>query len=424
MGFRIVFMSDTHLGYAAKCRTHSSGLNQRVVDGYRAFEQSITHAIESNADLVVHGGDIFHRSWPTISDIAFARRQLERLSDAGIPFVGTTGNHDAAAERAKSPATAAVHDARRGIVFVTDPVQVVEPVEGLSLHVLSHYALARSERIIPEPVDGHVNVLVAHGAAMVPDHPVFACTDSPGEQPIGVDVLTGGWDVSLLGHYHGRGVLPSIGANGTGHAWYAGSALRRGFSDPAGERGGLDAVIGDDGSITVAPFDVWQRPQFDLDVIDANGLTGEELFERIAAGVRGVDCRGAIIRQVVRNVTSAQRTSMRLPDLADIAKDALVWQPVLTRPDIDTGDVGGSGDSLANVGAVNMPEMFTRWVPEWAQTYTIPDAVTEHVMDRGKTYLVDADPLGVVEDDAGMFTDLDADVLNDEGAGGKDEVFS
>lgn len=395
MGFKVLFFADTHVGYAAKCRVHSSGLNQRVVDGYRTLKETVDVAIENEVDLVVHGGDLFHKSWPTISDIVFARRELTRLADAGIPIIGTTGNHDAAAERGKSPATASVHDPSRGIQFVTDPFIRVDPVDGLAVHVLSHYGLARAERVIPEPVDGLVNIFVGHGAARVPDHPVFQCTDSPGEQPIGLDVLGSDWDVSLLGHYHGRGILPGIGKRGKGHAWYAGSSLRRGFSDPAGERGGLIVDIEGDGSVSVETFNVWQRPQFDLPVVDATGLTGEQVHEIIKANLAGVDTGDAIIRQVVNNVTAAHRASLDLPGLNVIAQDALVWQPVLNRPArVEVSDSQDSDDrgvvlssSLSTAGSVNLVSAWDGWAPSWVSAADVPEELRDSVLGGGREIL-------------------------------------
>lgn len=395
MAFRILFCADTHLGYAAKCRNHGSGLNERVVDGYRAFRETVDYAIANEVDLFLHGGDLFHRSWPTVTDIVFARRQLDRLAAAGIPVVGTTGNHDAAAERGKSPATAAVHDPQRGIDFVVDPLRLIEPVPGLTIHGLSHYGLARAERIIPEPIDGQVNVLLAHGAARIPDHPVFQCTDSPGEQPIGVDVLHSDWHVSLLGHYHGRGVLPGLGSAGNGEAWYAGSSLRRGFSDPPGDRGALLVEVTPTGHVTVQPVNVWQRPQFDLPAIDGRGLTGTEIREIVEGNLSRVEVNGAIIRQVVNNVTGEHRATLGLSELASATTEALVWQPTLNRAKTDLGvhdnqdnnDETLAGNSLATASASDLPQLWEAWAPDWSVLRDMPDAARETVIGEGRRIL-------------------------------------
>lgn len=119
MTYRLAFFADTHIGYAARCRTHSSGLNMRVRDGFLGLRETVDQIIAADVNAVVHGGDLFHRSHPGISEIAWVRRQLERFAVAGIPVFSTTGNHDFANDRGKSPATAAVHDPDRNINMVT-----------------------------------------------------------------------------------------------------------------------------------------------------------------------------------------------------------------------------------------------------------------------------------------------------------------
>lgn len=380
------FLSDSHLGYAAKCRNDPrSGLNVRVIDGYKAFAETITQMIAAEVDFVVHGGDMFHRSWPSVGDIVWARRQLDRLAAAGIPVYGNTGNHDASAERGKSPATAAVHDPDRGIHMITEPYRQIEPVEGLFVHAVSHYGLAQSERLLPEPVDGGVNLLTAHGAALVPGHEIFHCADSPGEQPIGLDLLTNdGFAMHLLGHYHGMGeILDNV--------WYAGSSIRRGFSDPAGGRGWLLLTVNTDGTMKVEPQYINQRPQHDLPKIDAKGLTGSDVEERIRANMASVDLENAIVRQVVTNCSTPIRRGIDQPSLATIAGETLMWMPDFRRPEVtdDDGDrtVEGVGASLKTAGAADLPTMYTGWVNDYLTSAQVNEDLAPVVVEEGGRHL-------------------------------------
>lgn len=397
MPFRIGFVSDTHLGYAAKVRTHAaSGLNMRVRDGMLALNEIVTGMLDAEVDVVVHGGDLFHRSWPQVADIVWARRQFERLAAARIPVIINTGNHDASLERGKTAATAAVHDPDRGITVVKEPYSVVHAADGLDIHVLSHYGLARAERLVPEPTSGSLSVLTAHGAAMVPGHDVFTCVDSPGEQPIGADLLVeSAWLAKLLGHYHGMGPLPGLDGDES-PAWYAGSTVRRGFSDPPGGRGWLLVEVTEDNRITVSPQYIWQRPQHDLPVVDAAGLTGVEVQERIRANIAAVDMADAIVRQVVVNVTGAHRAGMDLPGLAPLTDPALMWMPVLRRPEVpvlastDAGDgEAGSGvaGSLVTAGSADLPAVWRGWVSDWSQTSAVPEALRDTIRDAGEEHL-------------------------------------
>lgn len=389
--FRIAFFADTHLGYAAKCRIHGpSGLNHRVRDGWLALRQTIDQILAAEVDLVVHGGDLFHRSHPMVGDIVWARQQFERLAHAKIPLIGTTGNHDATNERGKLSATAAVHDPARGIEWVTDPYKVIEPVDGLAIHVLSHYALARAERLLPDPKDGVVNILTAHGAAMLPGHDVFRCVDSPGELPIGLDLLMDDrFVLKALGHYHGMGeILPGV--------WYAGSAIRRGFADPPGGRGWLLCTVYSDGRVEVEPQYIDQRPQYDLPVIDAAGLTGAEVEERIRANLADIDVTDAIIRQVVVNCTTPVRRGINQPALAQLTAPALMWMLDLRRPETPppgekrpaAGDA--LGDSLATAGAANLPAVYENWVPGWAKQHNVAPELVPVVASEGTRHLQEA----------------------------------
>lgn len=395
MSFKVAFLTDTHLGYAARCRSHAqTGLNERVRDGYRGFRQSIQEIVEEGPDVVIHGGDLFHRSHPTITDIHWARQQLLELSRAGIPFIGLTGNHDFANERGRMPATAAVHDPERGIHMVMTPVEVMKPAEGLAIHAVSHIGLAAATRATPEPEEGWVNVFTSHGAAQVPGHEIFACVDSPGEAVIGYDTLALPWNLGLLGHYHGQGALPGFTGGGQSGApiWYGGSLLRRGFSDPAGPRGWLLATLDGSGKVDIESRTVPQRPQHDLPIIDAAGLSGSDVFERVVANLDSIDVAEAIIRQRVINCPLSVRRSVNTAALATRAADALVWQPEFLRPALGEMTPLAEGDdsaaSLQTAGSSDLPKMWRTWLPGYGQRAGLaPDTV--HSLEESGAVLLD-----------------------------------
>ncbi len=376
MSYKIGFFADTHLGYATRCRSHSSGLNMRVRDGYLGMRETVDQILKEGVDLVLHGGDLFHRSHPTISDIAWGRRQLERIADAGIQIIGVTGNHDFANDKGKSPATAAVHDPARNIHMVTEPYKTFEPTENLTVHAVSHIGLAASARALPEPVEGHINILISHGAAQIPGHEIFATVDSPGEAVIGYDVLTRKWDAALLGHYHGMGALPGFNAGDSGQIWYAGSLLRRGFSDPEGGRGWLLVTVEDDGKVTIEPQYIKQRPQYDLPRIDAAGLTGEEIEKIIIGNLSEIDVEDAIIRQRVINCPLAVRRGVDNRKINALTEKALIWQAEYIRPAetdfVEEKESDRAAISLSTAGSSDLPTMFKGWFDEYSEMASIP----------------------------------------------------
>lgn len=389
VAYRFAHFSDSHLGYAAKCMDDpKSGINWRVIDGFRAFSETVTQILAADVDFVMHGGDMFHRSWPSVGDIVFAQRQLLRFAEAGLPVYGNTGNHDASSQRGKSPATAAVHDPGRNIHMITDPYQRVEPVDGLVVHFISHYGLAQEQRVLPEPVDGMVNLLTVHGAAMVPGHEIFHCVDSPGEQSIGLDLLTNeGFAMHLLGHYHGMGEIID-------NVWYAGSSIRRGFSDPEGGRGWLLVTVHTDGSVKVEPQYISQRPQYDLPKIDARGLSGSDVEERIRANLSAVDLGGAIVRQVVTNCSTPIRRGIDQPALKVLAEtegQTLMWMPDFRRPEITADDgertVEGVGASLKTAGSADLPTMYSGWISTYLTDAHVSEDLGPVIVEEGGRHL-------------------------------------
>lgn len=393
---KIAFLADTHLGYAAKCPTDpESGINQRVLDGYKGFRETITQILEENVDAVVHGGDLFHRSHPTITDIVFARQQLSRLSAANIPFYGNTGNHDFANERGRYPATAAVNDPDRNIFMLTGPEQTFTLDDTTKLVMISHVGvIASNKKIVPEPDSEHQNIFTTHGAAAVPGHEMFTCADSPGEAVIDYSTLTLPWDITLLGHYHQMGPLPGFDHGGTGQAWYAGSLLRRGFSDKEGGRGWL--LIHTDtagtGTVKTERKTVHQRPQHDLPLIDAEQMNATEVEEAIIYNLTNIDTAEAIIRQRVINIPLPIRRTINSKKLKQLTTDALIWQPEYIRPTqdnpyLDLNETETSATSLATAKASDLPHMWNTWFDQHHTDNTIPENISPTVKTTGETLL-------------------------------------
>lgn len=93
MSTDILHTADTHLGYR---QYHKP---EREEDFREAFETVVTAAIERDVDAVVHSGDLFDRSRPSINALSELVAQLNRLRDAGIEFCTIVGNHDSTRDR-------------------------------------------------------------------------------------------------------------------------------------------------------------------------------------------------------------------------------------------------------------------------------------------------------------------------------------
>ena len=90
---RVIHTGDTHIGYR---QYHSSG---RQADFLAAFESVVDDAIELAVDAVVHAGDLFHDTRPSLHDVMETIRILRTLRAAEIPFLAIVGNHEGTRDR-------------------------------------------------------------------------------------------------------------------------------------------------------------------------------------------------------------------------------------------------------------------------------------------------------------------------------------
>ena len=85
---KIFHLADTHLGYSAYRKVSpDTRLNQREIDVFNVFEEFVDTALNNKPDLIIHAGDLFDSVRPSNRAIAFAVRQLLRISTAKIPMV-------------------------------------------------------------------------------------------------------------------------------------------------------------------------------------------------------------------------------------------------------------------------------------------------------------------------------------------------
>lgn len=422
---RIAFFSDTHIDYSYATRTDEHGVNLRVRDGYDALRAIINDIVEhkDQIDVVIMGGDLFHTSHPSIRSIAVVQHYLRELARAGLPIHILAGNHDATDNRAYPAAVAVVDDPERGIFAHYKPYTIATGQQfylpdGVALHVLSHHGLHKDDAPELDPIDGMLNIFTTHGSAVDPGNKTLMhCLDSPREQIVPPELIASeAFSLKLLGHYHSRAYVGNEALN----TWYAGSTLRRGFSDAAGPRGWLEVVVPNDGGqAEVIPHDIKQRPQYDLEVIDAKELSPAEVEEQILAhlaetrnGETGeqFDPKNApIIRQRVINVPRSLREGIDRRRIADHASHALNWLLEFSRPEhvatsfgaIDTEAAELSPEdilaqastevndslSIKNVGTVDMVDTYQKWTEESQTLRNLADEKREPVKDSAAEHL-------------------------------------
>jgi DNA repair exonuclease SbcCD nuclease subunit len=126
MALAVLFLSDTHLGLDEPLRPRVER-RRRGPDFFANFERALEPALRGEADLVVHGGDLFYRSRVPPALVARAMAPLKRVADRGVPVCIVPGNH----ERSRIPCPMLV---RHPGIFVFDrPRSFRFPLRGLQV---------------------------------------------------------------------------------------------------------------------------------------------------------------------------------------------------------------------------------------------------------------------------------------------------
>lgn len=292
---RLLHLSDTHLGFQAYSRLTPDGLNQREVDLQEAFRRVVDLAIADPPDLVVHAGDLFDHPRPNNRAIAFALHEMRRLSEARIPTVVVSGNHDAPRMRE----TGSIFRVFDGLPFV-HPVYrgEAERIEagGLVVHAVpqavTQEAFQRSLRSV-DPTGPGPHVLVVHGTVLGVEG-LF--TSEFNEYQIAQGDLGPEFGYVALGHFHNhKRVAPN--------AYYSGSIEYCSFNEADQAKVVLDVEVGD-GEARVRPRPVQARPMRDLGTLDAETLPAAELAAAVSERLTHAPSAG-IARLTVEGVERA-----------------------------------------------------------------------------------------------------------------------
>jgi exonuclease SbcD len=102
---RLLHLGDLHIGMENYGRIDpATGLNGRVMDFLRRFNDVVDYALDNEVDLVLFAGDAYKSRDPNSTYRREFARRIKRLADAGIPVILLVGNHDlpAATRRASS----------------------------------------------------------------------------------------------------------------------------------------------------------------------------------------------------------------------------------------------------------------------------------------------------------------------------------
>lgn len=320
---RLVHISDTHLGFFAYSRSDPDlGINQREADFYRAFAQAIDKVIALKPDVVVHAGDLFDGVRPQNRAIDVALRQLIRLSESGTEIVLISGNHSTPKMR-ETGNIFRIFEHLDGIHPVHEPGVAEIVVGDATIHAIPHSANPPMNEVLsllqPSKLTRH-NVLMLHAGI---EGSSRYRTDHINQQLIAPDNIPKDMDYVALGHYHEFAEL-------TKGMCYSGSTERLGFGE-VGQRKGIVEVDLDRGTTEFHELDV--RDMYDIESIDAEGLTAMEVFGEVKSRLEDSPLEGAIARLIVANVRSDTARSLDTLSLKRMASSALYFDLKIQRAD-------------------------------------------------------------------------------------------
>ncbi len=303
---KFIHISDTHLGAATLGRKLSpSGVSQREEDICNVFALAIDRILELKPDFALHGGDLFHSVRPSNRIIDFAIRQFLKLSQAEIPTVIISGNHDSPKQRALGsiysifevfPHIYPVYKGR----YELKEVQCANHSEKAFIHCIPH---CLTDELFQEELgrvrisdSKAVNILMLHG--VVSGIPEFSMGEFA-EQMIPDSYFGMGFDYVALGHYHKFTRVQE-------RVYYAGSTERISFNEMGQDKGFLEIELSKDNTalanLTTKFHPVPAREMIDLPLLDASGLDQNQIEEQLQKRFFIPDLEEKIIRLKIVNL--------------------------------------------------------------------------------------------------------------------------
>lgn len=321
---RLLHFADLHVGLENYGRLDPvTGVNERVLDFLRRFDELIEYGLERDVDLVIFAGDAFKARNPTPTyQRAFARR-VKRLADTGVPVVLLVGNHDlpTMVQRASSVDIFHTLDVPNVIVGVEEdihrvetrhgPVQVATVPYPLRQRLLAHdeYRSLSIEQLDEALRDTVADLIQALAAKLDPDIPAVltahlsvssATFGSERSVMIGRDavVLKSAladpvWDYVALGHIHKH---QSLNDGAYPPVVYAGSLERIDFGEE-GQPKGFCWVELARGETTWEFVEAKARPFL---TVRADVREAPDPLIALQGAIAGCDLHDAVVRLILR----------------------------------------------------------------------------------------------------------------------------
>ena len=314
---KIFHLADTHIGYSAYRKLDEvTGLNQREVDTYDAFKQFVDYALKKKPDAILHAGDLFDSVRPTNRAISFVLGQLIRLSEAGIPFVVISGNH----ETPRLQETGSVFSLFEHIpdvhVVYKRKYELVE-LGDLIIHALPHCDDIEGEKKKMVLCNNGFNIALLHACVLGAGLPAFMMGEF-NEQVVNIDDLSC-FDYLALGHFHG---CTRVRTN----AYYAGSTERFSFNEVNDNKGFLEVKLGGNSENEVIFHPLRTREMVDLEPIVCSNLDEREIKRAIKRCIQECNPQNKVVRLKVLDIPMHVYHSLDFDELKRLTRSAVHFE--------------------------------------------------------------------------------------------------
>ncbi len=317
---KIFHLADTHIGYSAYRKIDEvTGLNQREVDTYETFKQFVDYALNEKPDVILHAGDLFDSVRPTNRAISFVLGQLIRLSDAGIPFVVISGNHETPRLKETGSVFSLFEHIPEVYVVYENKYELIE-IDDTKVHAIPHCDDIEGEkkkmRLNNDNNDGF-NVALLHASVLGAGLPIFMMGEF-NEQVVNIDDLTN-FDYLALGHFHG---CTKVREN----AYYAGSTEKFSFNEVNDKKGFLEVRFGEDGGREVIFHELRTRGMEDLEPIVCSSLDEHEIKSAIKNRIQECNPQNKVVRLKVQDIPMHVYHSLDFDDMKRLTRSAVHFE--------------------------------------------------------------------------------------------------
>jgi len=357
---KLIHCSDTHLGYSDYHKINAqTGINQREQDFYNSWNFLVEDILQQKPDFVVHAGDLFHTTRPTNRAIAVALEGIQKVSDAGIPFVLISGNHSTPKIRATGSIFESISLFPNVYAAYQGKYQKFQ-VRDCAIHCVPHCSLTEELQAAFDEIktDKHAKyqLLLTHGSWA--GQASFSMGEFNEQKLPDVELVSKvPFDYIALGHYHKHiKIKPTV--------IYSGSTERTSFN----EAGNPTGYITFDLAKSEANYiEVPSRTMFRLEPIDCGEMSTSQIYDEMNKRSTE-DLKDSLVNLTLTNVQHETLVKLDNREIDDIFSQVFLLNKSISQ-------LMGEGNNMSKTTELGtVPLEFERYI----------DGIKEGELDKSR----------------------------------------